>query len=48
MELRPDKLTHMDIGGTMDHPQYKYTVGEVVVQYSQSEKDLGVKIEKKL
>ena len=26
----------------MDNPQYEYTVGEVVVQYSQIEKDLDM------
>ena len=48
MQLHPDKLTHMDIRGTMENPQHEYTVGGMMVQYSQCEKDLGMEIDKKL
>ena len=48
MQLRPDKLIHMDTGATMENPQHEYTVGGMMVQHSQCEKDLGVEIDRNL
>ena len=31
VELHPDKLIHVDIGGTMENPQHEYTVGGSVL-----------------
>ena len=47
-ELHPNKLIHMDFGGTMENPHHECIVEGTMVQYSQCKKDLGVEIDKKL
>jgi len=48
LQIHPDKLAHVHIGNEMETPQYEYMVGDMIVKYSDMEKDLGVHIDNKL
>ena len=48
MKIHPEKLFAMEIGGWRENPQHDYTVGPMMVRYSNTEKDIGVEIDDKL
>ena len=48
MNIHPEKSAHIHIGQEMDIPQFEYTIGPMIVNYSTAEKDLGVTIDNNL